>query len=90
MHDQELTATVTATGIIEQPGAELGLTEARMAGFTLILVTGLTVGFARGTEWGLLFSAVAAAGTTLLLAAVYRVRAVRQFVMGLMHRITGQ
>jgi hypothetical protein len=33
---------------------------------------------------------LAAFGTALLLAAVYRVPAVRQFVMRLMHRITGQ
>ena len=33
---------------------------------------------------------VAAVATVLMLAAIYRVRVVRQVVMELMHRITGQ
>jgi hypothetical protein len=65
-----------------------------MAAFAVIFTTALGVGIAIGfaTCWwlGLLAGVIAAVGTALLIAAVYRVGAVRQVVMELMHRITGQ
>jgi hypothetical protein len=65
-----------------------------MAAFVLIFATavgvGLTVGFAACPLAGVIAAAGTAVGTALLLAAVYRVRGVRRFVMELMHRITGQ
>ena len=65
-----------------------------MTGFTLIFATaisvGLAVGFASCPLLGVLAGVLAAVGTALILAAIYRTRLVRQVVMELMHRITGQ
>ena len=68
--------------------------EARMGAFALIFPTaigvGLAVGFATCLLYGILAGVAAAVGTALLLAAIYRVAAVRRLAMELMHRITGQ
>lgn len=73
---------------------ERAITEARMTALALILGTalsvGLAVGFATCLLYGFLAFVAAALGTALLLAAIYRVGAVRRFAMELMHRITGQ
>ena len=65
-----------------------------MAGFVVIfgaaLSVGLAVGLATCLLYGILAFAAAAIGTALLLAAIYRIGAVRRFAMELMHRITGQ
>jgi hypothetical protein len=47
-------------------------------------------GFETSVWLGLLGALAAGLGTALLLAAIYRVRAVRRLAMELMHRITGQ
>lgn len=73
---------------------ERGVNEARMTAFVVIFTTALGVGIAVGfaTCWwlGVLAAVVTALVTALLIAAVHRVGPVRQFVMELMHRITGQ
>jgi ABC-type uncharacterized transport system permease subunit len=58
--------------------------------FAAALSVGLAVGFAADPWLGVLAGVATAVGTAVLLAAVYRVPAIRQVVMDLMHRITGQ
>jgi hypothetical protein len=88
-----MTATVGVTGSIET-SVERGVNEARMAAFFVIFTTvvgvGMTVGFAASWWLGVLAAVITAAATAVLIAAVYRVPAVRQVAMSLMHRITGQ
>ena len=58
--------------------------------FAAALGVGLAVGFAAGPWLGVATCVAGAVVTALLLAAIYRVRPVRQLVMELMHRTTGQ
>ena len=87
------TATV-GTSASAETNVERGVNEARMAGFAVIfaaaLGVGVAVGFDAGALVGVLAGVATAVITALLLAAIYRVRPVRQVVMELMHRITGQ
>jgi hypothetical protein len=91
----ELSATAVAgTSASVELTVERGVNEARMAGFVVIFATalsvGLAVGFAAGALLGVVAGLAAVVSTALLLAAIYRVPAVRQVVMEFMHRITGQ
>jgi hypothetical protein len=90
----ELSSTVTVTTSSIGTHVDRAVNAARMTGFTVILAAalsvGLAVGFASGLWLGLLAAGMAAVATALLLAAIYRVAAVRHLVMELMHRITGQ
>jgi predicted RNA-binding Zn-ribbon protein involved in translation (DUF1610 family) len=87
------TATIGVTASTET-AVERAVNEARMTAFAVIFGTalsvGLAVGFATCAWLGVLAGVVAAVGTALLLAAIHRLRFVRQLVMELMHRITGQ
>jgi predicted RNA-binding Zn-ribbon protein involved in translation (DUF1610 family) len=73
---------------------ERAVTETRMTAFALIFATALGVGLAAGfatSLWvGVLAFFAGAVATALLLAAIYRVGAIRHVAMELMRRITGQ
>lgn len=58
--------------------------------FAAALGVGLAVGVAAGPWLGVGAGVAGAVATAPLVAAIYRVRPVRQLVMELMHRITGQ
>ena len=92
-HEVTATATVGVTASTETT-VERAVNEARMAAlfviFTTVVGVGMTVGFAASWWLGVLAAVLTAAATALLIAAVYRVSAVRQVAMELMHRITGQ
>ena len=92
-YEKGMTATVNLSGSVEA-SVERGVNETRMAAFFVIFTTvvgvGMTVGFATCAWLGVLAAVLTAATTALLIAVVYRVRRVRQVVMELMHRITGQ
>lgn len=93
-HDASMTTAVNVSGSVKTSSVERAVNEARMAAFFVIFTTvvgvGMTVGFARCAWLGVLAGVLTAVATALLIAAVYRVRGVRQVVMELMHRITGQ
>jgi len=91
----ESSGSLTATGTLSaQAAVERGVNETRMAAFAVIFTTvvgvGVTVGFETCPLLGVLASIFTAAATALMLAAVYRVPAVRRVVMEVMHRVTGQ
>ena len=92
-HEVSSSATVGVTASSEA-FVDRAVNEARIAAFFVIFTTivgvGMTVGFAACWLLGVLAAVLTAGATALLIAAVYRVDAVRQVVMELMHRITGQ
>ena len=89
-----MSAIVGTSAVVADLTVERGVNEAR-AGvlfviFTTVVGVGVSVGFASSWWFGILAAVITAVATTLLIAAVYRVRVVRRVVMELMHRITGQ
>jgi predicted RNA-binding Zn-ribbon protein involved in translation (DUF1610 family) len=91
-HEASASATVNVDASVKAT-VDRAVNEARMGAFALIFATALAVGFAIGFAtcllYGVLAGGAAAIGTALLLAAIYRVDAVRRLAMELMHRITG-
>lgn len=91
----EVAASIYAQAqVAVQASVNRGVNEARMAAFVLIFATGtglgVSVGFVSGALVGVLAGVGAACSTVVVLTAIYRVRFVRNGVMSVMHRITGQ